>query len=303
MLSYEVMKEDERTACVDLAARAFSEYEYFSAYVSSERRRMRFLRAMLNSEFRANVDRAAFFTVKKDGRLAAVAMLCSPGYQKPSDLEYMKAGYGKAFLCGGIRNVLAWNAMEAEAYKPCRGLSDEAWYLNMLTVDPYVEGRGIGSETLQSHILPHVRENGGTAPCLFTNSEINRKFYLKNGFEQFHEQKFAYRGKTIGSWSYRIINNSALLQFEKKRNRKCSRRRDTATAPAFGTECGQHFIGGKCCELIIQNIARKRNVQIYGFIPFLCVNIVCSILQQMNQIVRFSLRRFPLPISFISGIH
>lgn len=204
MLIYEPMKPAERRSCVELAADAFSDYEYFSLYVPEDRRRLRFLRAMLASEFRANANRAFFLTVKKGGDLTAVAMLCDPDYKKPTDMEYMKAGYGTVFLHGGIRNVSAWNAMEDEALRPCHSLSDGVWYLNLLTVAPAFEGQGIGSAALREQIIPYVREHGGKTLCLFTNSERNRVFYQKNGFEEFHAQQFSYKGKSIGSWSYRV---------------------------------------------------------------------------------------------------
>ena len=204
MLTYELMRLAERHDCVELAADAFADYEYFSLYVPEDRRRLRFLRAMLAAEFRANAHRAFFFTVKKDGILIAVAMLCDSEYKKPTDMEYMKAGYGKAFLHGGIRNVSAWNTMEAEALKPCHSLAGGVWYLNLLTVAPAFEGRGIGTMALHEQIIPYVREHGGKALCLFTNSERNRLFYQKNGFTEFHAQQFSYKGKSIGSWSYRI---------------------------------------------------------------------------------------------------
>jgi hypothetical protein len=47
-----------------------------------------------------------------------------------------------------------------------------------------------------------VKEHGGDALCLFTNSQINRKFYQKNGFREFNERFFTYMGKELGSWSY-----------------------------------------------------------------------------------------------------
>jgi len=54
-----------------------------------------------------------------------------------------------------------------------------------------------------------VKEHGGDTLCLFTNSEIKRKYYQKNGFVEFNEQWFIYRGKKLGSWSYRLSLESA----------------------------------------------------------------------------------------------
>ncbi len=47
--------------------------------------------------------------------------------------------------------------------------------------------------------------HGGDTLRLFTNSEENRKFYQKNGFVEFNEQWFTYRGKRLGSWSYQSV--------------------------------------------------------------------------------------------------
>ena len=198
------MRPEQREVCAELAARAFGDYEYFSAYVPENRRRERFLSAMLRCEFRVNAELAAFFTASTEEKPIAVAMLCSPDYRKPSNMAYMKGGYGKVFLRGGIRNVSAWNDMEERALQPCRSLPGKVWYLNLLTVDPDAQGAGLGSRMLQEQLLPYARNRGGETLCLFTNSERNRRFYLKNGFEEFHARRFSYKGTELGNWSFRI---------------------------------------------------------------------------------------------------
>ena len=203
MISFERMKIEERENCGELAARAFGDYEYFTDYVPDEQKRTRFLNTMLQIEVKINDGSAVFFTAKEDDVIVAVAMLCPPEYKKPSDMAYMKAGFGKCFLQGGIHDVAAWNSMEGKAGQPCHQLSGRVWYLNMLTVEPVYKGQGIGTKMLQECILPYVREHGGDTLCLFTNSEENRKFYQKTGFDEFHEQWFSYRGKKLGSWSFR----------------------------------------------------------------------------------------------------
>lgn len=206
MLVFDLMRPEEQKQCAALAARAFLDYEYFSVFVRNARQRRAFLGSMMDVEFRLNSGRARYFTAKDDAsRILAAAMLCAPDYAKPTDSEYLKAGYWRTLLAGGIRDALAWGEMEAAAIRPCRAQMDGgSWYLNLLTVEPEAEGRGIGSRMLREAILPYVREHGGAGLCLFTNSEINRAFYRKNGFEEFHSQRFSRRGRQIGSWSYRI---------------------------------------------------------------------------------------------------
>lgn len=142
MLTFEKMRPEERDTCAALAARAFEDYEYFTYYIPNEQRRTRFLSTMLEIEVRINDGPADFFTAKEDRKILAVAMLCPPEYKKPSDMAYMRAGFGKCFLQGGIRDVAAWNAMGGKAGQPSHSLGGHTWYLNLLTVEPPERDKG-----------------------------------------------------------------------------------------------------------------------------------------------------------------
>ena len=207
-MTYEIMKPEEMKTCVDLAARAFANYDFFAIYVPDDKRRPRFLRNMLGVEFRVNEGQAHYLMAQENGKIVAVAMLRDPGYRDPSVKQYLKAGFWKNLVIGGYRNVAAWFAMDQKAVIPCRELGGKTWFLNVLTVDPLAEGKGIGSRMLKECIIPYVKEHGGEALSLYTNSEINRKFYKKNGFEEFNEQRFSYNGRNLGSWSYRMALNA-----------------------------------------------------------------------------------------------
>ena len=201
-MDYREMKKEEWGACAEMAARAFDDYEYFTVYFPRDGRRFRFLRSMIDSEFRVNEGLEVFLTAKEGERIVAAAILCPPGYIKPSAGAYLRGGFWKSMIYGGLRDVSAWDKMEYEAVGPCRDMNkEEAWYLNMLVVSPERKGEGIGSRMLQECLIPYVKEHGGKKLCLFTNSRGNRQFYLKNGFTEFDERAFTYKGKTIGSWS------------------------------------------------------------------------------------------------------
>ena len=204
MLEYQAMEPSEWKACVLLAAEAFYDYAYFSIYVPDDERRKRFLRALIRCEFKANrnLGTVTFFTAKENGKTVAVAQLCSPEFKKPDDLTSVRSGWFSAVFKGGSKGVNAWNAMEKTASAPCHELTGQNWYLSLLTVDPKNEGRGIGSRFLNDFLIPYARNAGGETFSLFTNSEVNRRFYEKNGFTLFDEKRFEYGGKAIGSWSY-----------------------------------------------------------------------------------------------------
>ncbi len=203
MLEYKEMDPRKWKECALLAAEAFYDYEYFSIYVPDDARRKLFLKALIRCEFSANRNRPGvrFFTAEENGKTLAVAQLCDPRFRKPGDMTYLLSGWLGVVRKGGAKGVSAWNAMEKVASAPCHALTGDNWYLSLLTVAPDMEGMGVGSRFLNEWIIPYVKERGAETLSLFTNSEINRRFYGKNGFSEFDEKHFSYDGKTIGSWS------------------------------------------------------------------------------------------------------
>ncbi len=200
-LTFQMMKPAERSRCAALAARAFEHYPYFTMYVPEKKHLPGLLRDMMASQLLTNEGRAVFLTAKQDEKFVAMAMLCPPSYTPPDPLAYIKAGFWKVLLRGGFQNMAAWYEMNTNAEAPCAQLT-QSWFLSILAVDTDTEGRGIGSCMLRQCILPYIKEQGGGQLCLFTNSEINRRFYQKNGFQEFHAQKFTYKDGVVGSWSY-----------------------------------------------------------------------------------------------------
>lgn len=204
MVEYQVMDRPEMKACVSLAAEAFSDYEYFKLYIPRDTRRRIFLKALIRCEFKANIglDTVRFLIARENGKILAVAQLCSPDFIKPSDKTYVRSGWLGVLFKGGPKATNAWNNMEHEASAPCHSLSGKTWYLSLLTVDRSSAGKGIGSRMLRDCVIPYVQGENAEALCLFTNTQINCRFYEKNGFELFDEKHFEYNGGRIGSWSY-----------------------------------------------------------------------------------------------------
>lgn len=199
-MTYQMMQPYQRNACVEVAARAFSDYDYFRNYIPDDKRRDRFLHRLLEVELKIHQGIAETWVAMEGDRIAGVAMLCSDTYRQPSDPQYIRAGFLKVFWAGGIRDVNRWLKVEHQVGVPCHRV--KAWYLSMLTVDPDFQRQGVGSRMLEECILPRAREMGGKDITLFTNSQENRQFYQKNGFTEFDAMEFTYRGKWLGSWSY-----------------------------------------------------------------------------------------------------
>ena len=72
----------------------------------------------------------------------------------------------------------------------------------MLAVDNSMKGCGLGSAMLNDCLIPYIRQQGGKDFTLITNTELNRKFYTKNGFYEFAERTLVRDGQQIGNWSF-----------------------------------------------------------------------------------------------------
>jgi len=203
MLTFETLCERDIDRFVELQANAFMDYEFFSRYVPNERRRRRFLTSLFTTDVRVNWGTQHFLAARDEsGNIVAVAALREPGYVRPSNRSYLKAGVWRSILAGGYRTMKAWLKMEDEEIVPCQELTDD-WFVNLLAVDANSKGQGLGTKMLKECVIPYVKEHGGSHLCLFTNAEINRRFYEKNGFTEFDERFFEHDGHAIGSWSYR----------------------------------------------------------------------------------------------------
>ncbi|MCF0229352.1 MAG: s-methyl-5-thioribose-1-phosphate isomerase [Parasporobacterium sp.] len=206
MLTFAAMRADEREQCAVLSAEALFDYVYFTAFIPNDKRRMNFLRHLMNVEFRVNEGLARFFTVKDEGEIKAVVQLCPPDYHRPQDSEYLKAGFMKCYTAAGLSSVNQWLDTDRLAGMPCRDL-EHAWFISLIAVDRKYNRQGIGTRAIQECIIPYVNKQGGKELCLFTNSQVNCLFYEKNGFVRFHEQSFETKSYRLSSCSYKMELN------------------------------------------------------------------------------------------------
>ena len=204
-LEFGKMKRGEIREAAELAVRAFDDYEYFTNWFPKKEERNRIQKAIIWREYKTNFGTADYLTARLDGKLAAVSQLNSPRYRKPSDLRYVLHGWLKVYREGDRRTIDDWLAMDAAAGKPCHDYQKTGpgiWYASSLTVDPSVQGTGVGSRFIE-YWEDYIRERGGKELVFFTNSEKNIAYYKKRGYEVFDERTIEHEGKTMGSWSVR----------------------------------------------------------------------------------------------------
>lgn len=80
-------------------------------------------------------------------------------------------------------------------------------------MDKNCRGQQLGTKMLNECAIPYIIEqSSSTKPetfITFTNAEINKNFYLKNGFTEFDYKTINWNDTTIGNWSFRMTINPA----------------------------------------------------------------------------------------------
>ncbi len=70
-------------------------------------------------------------------------------------------------------------------------------------VSCFHQGKSFGSKMINDCLVPFIRRNGGGILALITNTNLNRSFYKKNGFDEFSAFPLKRFGREIGNWSFK----------------------------------------------------------------------------------------------------
>ena len=206
-LEFGPIKRKELRQAAKLAARAFSDYEYFTNWFPEQEERSKVQIAIIWCSYKTNFSRVHQLSAKLEGKIVATAELNTPDYKEPSVLSYILHGWLNTYKAAGIKRVNDWIAMDAAVAQPCHDYQKtgpDIWYLSSLSVDPTLQGIGLGTKLI-AYYENYIRERGGKQLVLVTNSQKNLYFYLNRGYEIFDEREIEYNGNKMGSWSLKKV--------------------------------------------------------------------------------------------------
>jgi ribosomal protein S18 acetylase RimI-like enzyme len=206
-IEFSPLNRKELRQAAELAARAFSDYEYFTNWFPDQEERARVERTIIWQSYKTNFKRVHQLSAKLDGKIVATAELNAPDYKDPSVLSYLLHGWLKVYKTADKKRIDDWIAMDEAAGQPCheyQKTGPDIWYVSSLTVDPSMQGIGLGTKFVD-YYENYILERGGKQVVLVTNSQKNLNFYLKCGYELFDEREFVYNGNRMGSWSLKKV--------------------------------------------------------------------------------------------------
>ena len=206
-LEFGPLKREELRQAAELAARAYSDYEYFTNWFPDKEERARVEISIIWQAYKTNFNRVHQLSTKLEGRIVATAELNAPDYKDPSVLSYILHGWLNVYKAADKKRIDDWLAMDDAAGQPCHDYQktgSDIWYVSSLTVDPEMQGIGLGTKLID-YYENYIRERGGKQVVLYTNSQKNLNFYLKRGYELFDEREIEYNGNIMGNWSLKKV--------------------------------------------------------------------------------------------------
>ncbi len=138
-----------------------------------------------------------------DGSLLGLAAWIPPDVDADDELGWLSAGLYRLPLLISPHRWTGWIPMLSLGQR----LPKPAWSLQLLGVDPQVQGQGIGSRLLQP-VLARSDQTG--IPChLETSTEGAVRFYQRQGFEVLHQRTF--KDPSLPYWTMlRAVSPSGL---------------------------------------------------------------------------------------------
>ena len=206
-LEFGPLNRKELRQAAELAARAFIDYEYFTNWFPDQEERSGVVISIIWHAYKTTFNRVHQLSAKLEGKIVATAELNDPDYKDPSVLSYILHGWLNVYKAADMKSINDWTAMDAAAAEPCHDYQKtgpDIWYVSSLSVDPSMQGIGLGTKLLE-YCENYIRERGGKQVVLFTNSQKNLNFYLKRGYELFDEREFEYNDHKMGSWSLKKV--------------------------------------------------------------------------------------------------
>ncbi|MFT8705089.1 GNAT family N-acetyltransferase [Bifidobacterium aquikefiricola] len=205
-IQYRFAKPKELHAIVDLVSRSFLEYPLFSFVFrdafSSQADYLKFIETLFSMYIRSIGRKNDCLVGVQNGTIVSMALVEKPKNRHVGLLNNIVSGGWRLPMQVGVRRLIDFSRICNETEKDCFARYSDAWYVELLAVKSDCRGQQLGSRMIHDCLIPYVRQRGGTEITLMTNTEPNRRFYVKNGFTEFLSQMVERNGITVGNWSY-----------------------------------------------------------------------------------------------------
>lgn len=206
-IEYKKYNKSYEQEVINIFIKAFENYPLFEIVkddFKTEKRYHSFYNSFMKSLFKATIRKNECYIGINDGKVIDLVIIDAPTDKPVGFLDYVLSGGIKPILKLGLFNALKFLKLSDETEIVVKSIKEPRWHLYFLVVDPNYQGEGIGSDAINSFLLPLVKEKNGNLITVTTNEKHNVNFYTKNGFSLIKEERLTYKDRTVNNWSFRM---------------------------------------------------------------------------------------------------
>ena len=179
-------------------------YGIFKDGFKDEKKFLEFYECLMRVIFRATIRQYGCYIGFRSDEIVSLVIINSPDDKPVGVWDYTVCGMMSVIMKLGLKKTFGFMDLSDRTERVVRSISEPHWHLYFLSVDPEHQGEGIGSQAINSFLIPLVKDNGGKLITVTTNAESNVKFYQNNGFSLVEEETLEYDGKPVGNWTFRM---------------------------------------------------------------------------------------------------
>lgn len=204
-MKYRLAEKSELPDIVNLFSESFKDYPLMTLFSSEKGDNYPFVTELYNVNTKVHFRKHLCFIGELDGQVVTVGLLKKKNSSKIGFFDYAASGGWRLIKHLGVSNLLTFLKVNEEMGKSCQLLDASAWYLDSLAVDSQQQGKRLGSKIINECIVPYIAENDGGLLTLVTNTEVNRQFYLKNGFKEFSSAQIKVGEQVLPNFSFKRV--------------------------------------------------------------------------------------------------
>ena len=206
MIEYREAYKSELKEIAKMVAESFGEYPMYTLTFRDKFKTkedfISYITKLNKVHISANARKHKCFVGVKDGKIVSVALLQNPNIKRISLWNYIVSGGNSLLFPVGFKRLIDFFNISNIAHKACEEKHKDAWYIELLAVNPNYKGQGLGSKMINDCLIPYCKAQGASELALITNTKANCKFYEKNGFNNFSYKKLNWKNKYIDNFSF-----------------------------------------------------------------------------------------------------
>lgn len=179
-------------------------YGIFKNGFKDEKKFLEFYECLMRVIFKATIRQYGCYIGFKDGEIVSIVIINAPDDKPVGVWDYTVCGMMKVIIKLGMKKTFGFMNLSDQTERVVKSITKPHWHLYFLAVDPKHQGEGIGSDAINSFMIPLVKENNGEIITVTTNAESNVNFYLNNGFSLVEEETLEYDGNPVDNWTFKM---------------------------------------------------------------------------------------------------